>query len=239
MSKLTAYLNRSSRIARDATAKGQSLYSTRRIDILADSSVARTVLQMQGAEKPSRAPLTLFALNTPDAIREYAIGCDADVGGTSTAHFEYDADPTRAPPGKPGAARFHGVMRLAVRPGYEQRIRGGYAGFRNKVRPRLPRRGLTHARTLTLVVRSSARRCLANSQTTCRTTVSSRCACAPRDIRARVALILSTSRRRAQRTTTCGSTASTLRATTAPGKTFLFVLSYYYLSRPTTDFCGP
>ncbi|KAF8274766.1 complex I intermediate-associated protein CIA30 [Lactarius quietus] len=92
---------------------------------------------MQGAEQPTRTPLTLFALNSPHAIREYAIGCDADVGGTSTAHFEYDADPARAPPGKPGAARFHGTMRLAVRPGYEQRIRGGYAGFRNKFRPTL------------------------------------------------------------------------------------------------------
>ena len=108
------------------------------------SFVIRTVLQMQGAEQPSRVPLTLFALNSPDAIREYAIGCDADVGGTSTAHFDYDADPARAPPGKPGAARFHGVMRLAVRPGYEERIRGGYAGFRNKVR--VIRRGRTHAR---------------------------------------------------------------------------------------------
>lgn len=94
---------------------------------------------MQGAEKPSRAPLTLFALNTPDAISQYAYGCDADVGGTSTAHFEYDADAARAPPGKPGAARFHGVMQLAVRPGYEERIRGGYAGFRNKVRWPEPR----------------------------------------------------------------------------------------------------
>ena len=99
---------------------------------------------MQGAEQPSRVPLALFALNSPDAIREYAIGCDADVGGTSTAHFDYDADPARAPPGKPGAARFHGVMRLAVRPGYEERIRGGYAGFRNKVR--VIRSGRTHAR---------------------------------------------------------------------------------------------
>jgi hypothetical protein len=185
------------------------------------SLVACTVLQMQGAEQPSRGPLTLFALNSPDAIREYAIGCDADVGGTSTAHFEYDADRARAPLGKPGAARFHGVMRLAVRPGYEQSIRGGYAGFRNKVRASVY---LTQARTLTLLAaRSSARRCLASSQTTCRTTASSRCACAPQAIRARAVPTLSIYRRRARRTTTCGNTASTLRARTAAGKTFLFV----------------
>ncbi|KAI0249169.1 complex I intermediate-associated protein CIA30 [Lactifluus subvellereus] len=132
MSRLRAYLNRSSRVARDATAR---------------------VLQMQGAEQRSRAPLTLFTLHTPEAIKQYAYGCDADVGGTSTVHFDFDDDPARAPPGpdihtdtstgtspdnqRRGAARFHGVMRLAVRPGYEQRIRGGYAGFRNKFRPTL------------------------------------------------------------------------------------------------------
>jgi len=99
---------------------------------------------MQGAERPSRTPLTLFTLNTPEAIKNYALGCDADVGGTSTVHFDFDDDPARAPPsrggdGQPkrGAARFHGHMRLAVRPEYEQRIRGGYAGFRNQFRPTL------------------------------------------------------------------------------------------------------
>ena len=101
---------------------------------------------MQGAEQPSRAPLTLFAFNSPEAIKDYALGSDADVGGTSTAHLDFDDDLSRLTPGrststavvtdtagKRGAARFHGDMRLAVRPGYEQRIRGGYAGFRNKV----------------------------------------------------------------------------------------------------------
>lgn len=118
--------------------------------------VRNLVLQMQGAERPSRVPLTLFTLNTPEAIKEYAFGCDADVGGTSTVHFDFDDHPARAPPDpittkttgtgtgtgagadaggnrKRGAARFHGEMRLGVRPGYEDRIRGGYAGFRNKV----------------------------------------------------------------------------------------------------------
>ena len=104
---------------------------------------------MQGAEQPSRAPLTLFALNTPDAIKDYAYGCDADVGGTSTVFFDFEDDPAHRPPTPPsppggesinklGAARFHGHMRLAVRPGHEDSIRGGYAGFRNKVRCCLP-----------------------------------------------------------------------------------------------------
>jgi NADH dehydrogenase [ubiquinone] 1 alpha subcomplex assembly factor 1 len=104
---------------------------------------------MQGAEQRSRAPLTLFTLNTPEAIKDYAYGSDADVGGTSTVLFDFDDDPAHKPPPPPrggdknknknkpavlGAARFHGHMSLAVRPGYEDRIRGGYAGFRNKVR---------------------------------------------------------------------------------------------------------
>jgi NADH dehydrogenase [ubiquinone] 1 alpha subcomplex assembly factor 1 len=103
---------------------------------------------MQGAEEPSRAPLTLFALNTPEAIKDYAYGSDADVGGTSTVFFDFDHDsPAHKPPLPPrpngdknklGAARFHGHMSLAVRPGYEDRVRGGYAGFRNKVRFRVP-----------------------------------------------------------------------------------------------------
>ena len=107
---------------------------------------------MQGAEQPSRAPLSLFAFHSPEAIKNYALGCDADVGGTSTVHLDFDDDLERHTPirstststststvvttdttGKRGAARFHGHMRLAVRPGHEQRIRGGYAGFRNKV----------------------------------------------------------------------------------------------------------
>jgi NADH dehydrogenase [ubiquinone] 1 alpha subcomplex assembly factor 1 len=111
---------------------------------------------MQGAEVPSRAPLTLFAFDSPEAIKDYALGCDADVGGTSTVHLDFDEhDRARLTPGpnadastvlnttttttdmagkRRGVARFHGHMRLAVRPGYEERIRGGYAGFRNKVR---------------------------------------------------------------------------------------------------------
>ena len=103
---------------------------------------------MQGAEEPSRAPLTLFALNTPESIKDYAYGSDADVGGTSTVFFDFNDDPAHKPPPsapgpgrdikKLGAARFHGHMSLAVRPGYEDRIRGGYAGFRNKVRLWVP-----------------------------------------------------------------------------------------------------
>jgi hypothetical protein len=33
-------------------------------------------------------------LNTPEAIKQYAYGCDADVGGTSTFHFDFDLTTT-------------------------------------------------------------------------------------------------------------------------------------------------
>ncbi|KAI0048942.1 complex I intermediate-associated protein CIA30 [Auriscalpium vulgare] len=117
MSRLSLYLNRSSRIVRDNTAK---------------------ILRMQGADAPSRAPVSLFKLNSPHDLAQYATGCDADVGGTSTVHLDLDTDPARnAPLGKPASGRFWGEMRLGVRTGLEGKIRGGYAGFRNKHRPTL------------------------------------------------------------------------------------------------------
>ena len=57
-----------------------------------------SVLQMQGMEQPFRAPLTLFTLNTPEAIKDYAYGCDADVGRTSTVFFDFNDDPAHKPP---------------------------------------------------------------------------------------------------------------------------------------------
>ena len=75
---------------------------------------------------------------------------------------------------------------------------------------------------------SSARRCLASSRTTCRTIASSRCACASRVTRARATHTLSTYRRRARRTTICGSTGCTLRATMVGGKMSLCVPSLFF-----------
>jgi len=90
---------------------------------------------MEGASEPSRTPVTLYKFNSRDDMQHYAIGCDADVGGSSTVHFDLDEDPERNREiGKPASARFWGEMRLGVRSGLEGRIRGGYAGFRNKVR---------------------------------------------------------------------------------------------------------
>ncbi|KAH9165711.1 hypothetical protein EDB89DRAFT_2233257 [Lactarius sanguifluus] len=47
--------------------------------------------------KDSRHRVPLIALNIPDSIWEYAYEYDADVGSTSTVHFEYDADPGTRP----------------------------------------------------------------------------------------------------------------------------------------------
>lgn len=97
---------------------------------------------MSGADMPDRTPLTLFTYNTALDVAQNATGCDADIGGTSTVHFDLDestatedrsTDPLA--PLRP-TARFWGNMSLGVRSEYQGKVRGGYAGFRNKVRDR-------------------------------------------------------------------------------------------------------
>ncbi|KAF8553979.1 complex I intermediate-associated protein CIA30 [Imleria badia] len=111
-------------------------YLNRSTKYLADGAVK--ILRMEGASPPSRAPLTLLKLQTQKDVKEIATGCDADIGGTSTLNFALDASPERnAGSGSPATARFWGEMKLAVRPEYQGRIRGGYAGFRTKTRPSL------------------------------------------------------------------------------------------------------
>ncbi|KAJ3523530.1 hypothetical protein NM688_g8713 [Phlebia brevispora] len=102
-----------------------------------------TVLRMAGADMPDRSPRTLFTFNSKSDVSQVATGCDADIGGTSTVHFDLDEstaaeDRSKDPlaPMRP-TARFWGDMRLGVRPEYQGKIRGGYAGFRNKPRPTL------------------------------------------------------------------------------------------------------
>lgn len=100
---------------------------------------------MSGADMPDRTPMTLFTYNTKFDVAQNATGCDADVGGTSTVHFELDEstateDKSKDPlaPLRP-TARFWGNMNLGVRSEFQGKVRGGYAGFRNKVRDRLVR----------------------------------------------------------------------------------------------------
>lgn len=97
------------------------------------------MLRMSGADEPLRAPMTLLTLNSREDLKCFATGCDADIGGTSSAKLELDevtADPKAGvkalQPPRP-SAKFWGDMRLGTRPGFEGRIRGGYAGFRSQV----------------------------------------------------------------------------------------------------------
>ena len=87
---------------------------------------------MEGVNEPSRKPITLFNLNSHQDLSQFATGCDADIGGTSTVNLTLE-QPSTSPTGKP-FARFWGEMRLGVHPQVHGRVRGGYAGFRNKVR---------------------------------------------------------------------------------------------------------
>ena len=104
------------------------------------SLTERIVLRMAGADEPSRAPITLLTLNSREDMSRFAVGCDSDIGGTSSAKIELDetsADPKAGvkalQPLRP-SARFWGEMRLGAKPGFEGRVRGGYAGFRSQVR---------------------------------------------------------------------------------------------------------
>jgi NADH dehydrogenase [ubiquinone] 1 alpha subcomplex assembly factor 1 len=90
---------------------------------------------MQGAEEPSRIPRTLFTFNSKADVQLFATGCDSDIGGTSSVNFDLDESPEiNGSIGRQATAKFWGDMRLGVRAGLEGKLRGGYAGFRNKVR---------------------------------------------------------------------------------------------------------
>ncbi|KAK7691035.1 hypothetical protein QCA50_006138 [Cerrena zonata] len=96
------------------------------------------ILRMQGAEEPSRAPKTLFTFNSREDVGEVALGCDADIGGRSTVHFDLDessASNEKAVSflGRP-SGKFWGEMRLSVQQEMKDKVRGGYAGFRSKRR---------------------------------------------------------------------------------------------------------
>jgi len=89
------------------------------------------ILRMQGADEPSRAPRTLFSFNSKADLELFATGCDGDIGGTSTVNLDLDES------AQPPVGKFWGEMRLGVKSGLEGKLRGGYAGFRNKTRPTL------------------------------------------------------------------------------------------------------
>ena len=87
------------------------------------------VARMEGVNEPNRKPMTLFNFNSHEDLSQFATGCDADIGGTSTVNLALEQSPAGEP-----FAKFWGTMRLGVHPTVQGRVRGGYAGFRNKVR---------------------------------------------------------------------------------------------------------
>ncbi|KAG8213051.1 complex I intermediate-associated protein CIA30 [Butyriboletus roseoflavus] len=103
-----------------------------------DPSTHRQSSAWKARTLPAEHPITLLKLHTQEDVKEIATGCDADIGGTSTLNFALDESPERNKgSGSPTTACFWGDIRLAVRPEFQGRIRGGYAGFRTKPRPSL------------------------------------------------------------------------------------------------------
>ena len=88
------------------------------------------VARMEGVNEPNRNPITLFTLNSHEDLSQLATGCDADIGGTSSINLTLE----QSSPAEKPFAKFWGDMRLDVHPQLRGRVRGGYAGFRNKVR---------------------------------------------------------------------------------------------------------
>ena len=86
---------------------------------------------MDGLNQPSRAPMQLLSFNNKEDLQNYSLGVDSNIGGTSSAHFDFV--PNSNDPNGKGTARFWGEMRLGVRSDMRGKIRGGYAGFRSKV----------------------------------------------------------------------------------------------------------
>lgn len=133
-SRLSAYLGRSAQILRTNAVKSTFISGLQRGMQMANNM---QVARMDGVNERSRNPITLFTLNSHEDLSHFATGCDADIGGTSTVNLTLEqSSPTEKP-----FAKFWGNMRLGVHPQVKGVVRGGYAGFRNKVRSSSP---MTH-----------------------------------------------------------------------------------------------
>lgn len=78
---------------------------------------------MQGVSEQGQ-PRILYTYQSQGDIKQHVTGCDADIGGKSSAHLDLDPD---------GRAKFWGDIRLEVPRGKEDIMRSGYAGFRSRV----------------------------------------------------------------------------------------------------------
>lgn len=69
---------------------------------------------MDGVNEPNRGPMTLLNFHTREDIKKLALGSDADIGGTSKAHLDFEPDEPNNPDSK-GKGKFWGDMRLQLR----------------------------------------------------------------------------------------------------------------------------
>lgn len=114
MSHWSLFVNRTGKVLRDNTAK---------------------MLRMQGADAPTRSPITLFSFNSQSDVNQFVTGSDADIGGHTTAYLDLGVSSEQNGSNhKSATARFWGNMSLDVKPDLEGRVRAGYAGFRSQRR---------------------------------------------------------------------------------------------------------
>jgi NADH dehydrogenase [ubiquinone] 1 alpha subcomplex assembly factor 1 len=94
---------------------------------------------MSGTDPLQTTARTLYAFRTQADVSLFATGCDADLGGRSSVALTLVEDPSdpgvQTNKGRP-YARFFGEMRTDVPEALKGRLRGGYAGMRNKVSQR-------------------------------------------------------------------------------------------------------
>ncbi|BGP42438.1 hypothetical protein JCM10450v2_006534 [Rhodotorula kratochvilovae] len=103
-------------------------YLSRSVDHLRQRS--QQVLRAS-PEMPHGDVLPLVSLRSQDDLQNFALGCDADIGGRSTVNLDL---------GPEGKGRFWGKLASDLNPGRRKEgviERGGYAGFRNKQRTTL------------------------------------------------------------------------------------------------------
>jgi NADH dehydrogenase [ubiquinone] 1 alpha subcomplex assembly factor 1 len=90
---------------------------------------------MSGTDPLQTTARTIYAFRTQADVALFATGCDADLGGRSSVALTLQSDPSdlgvQTNEGRP-YARFFGEMRTDVPDAMRGRLRGGYAGMRNK-----------------------------------------------------------------------------------------------------------
>lgn len=81
---------------------------------------------MRAEADPAARPHLIYAI-TQQNLKDFATGSDKDIGGQTECTLDVDEH---------GDGRFWGELRREVRGEWRGKVRGGYAGFRNKVSTR-------------------------------------------------------------------------------------------------------